>query len=282
MLYTSEIIDKYCNGASISSLSREYQITTYKIKKILQENNINIRSRNEQNKYSPQNQRKYKIDDNYFDVIDKEDKAYLLGFLAADGAVQKRGNIKITLSRIDRNFLEQIREILNTNYPIHDYLTKDGYETSELSFRSSQIMNELSKYGIVNKKTYSFSFPYNIPEEYYIDFIRGYWDGDGTICKSGNYARASLCSHQKNFLEEVLRILEKFGIPKVTIHKDKRNEVYYIQYASQSSEKLYHLFYKNKNNFNIYLTRKYEKFVKLFGEINSHEPATSQEEEKIV
>lgn len=266
----------------MSSLSREYQTTTYKIKKLLQENGIIIRSRNEQNKYSPQNQRKYKINDSYFDVIDEENKAYLLGFLAADGAVQKRGNIKITLSRVDKEFLEQIKKVLNTDYPIHDYLTKDGYETSELSFRSSQIMNELSKYGIVNKKTYSFSFPYNIPKKYYIDFIRGYWDGDGTVCKSGGYVRTSLCSHQKVFLEEVIEILEKLGIPKVTIHKDKRSEVYYIQYASQSSEKLYNLFYKNKNSFDICLTRKYKKFVELFGEINSHEPVTSQVEEKIV
>lgn len=282
MLYTSEIIEKYLKGTSISALSKEYETTTYKIRKILTENNIVIRSRNEQNKFSPQNQRKHFINDNYFDVIDKEDKAYLLGFLAADGSVQKRGNVKIALSSIDRDFLEQIQKILETNYLIHDYTTKDGYLVSELSFRSSQIIDKLANYGIVNNKTYSFTFPKNLPIKYYIDFIRGYWDGDGTICKVGGYARASLCSHQRNFLETVVEILEQNGVPKVSIQKDKRKELYYIQYSSNSAKKIYNLFYNNKSSFNIFLTRKYNKFVELFGEINSHEPATSQAEEKIV
>ena len=88
----SVIIEEYLNGSSLAALSRKYNISPYRIKNLLQKNNVSIRSRNEQNKYSPQNQRKYFINDNYFDNIDCEDKAYLLGFLAADGSIQPDGS----------------------------------------------------------------------------------------------------------------------------------------------------------------------------------------------
>lgn len=274
------IIKKYSAGKSLAQLSKEIGISAYRLKKLLIENNIHIRSKEEQNKYSPQNQRKYKINDNYFDVINKN-SAYLLGFLAADGSVQKDGSIKIGLSSIDKPFLEMIQLELQSNYPIRDYQTKDGFNVSEFVFRSEKIKNELQKYGIINKKTYTFEFPKNLLENYWIDFIRGYFDGDGTFCLSGNYARASLCGYNKQFLEDIINILyDKYQIPKVKIYKTKDKNLYYFQYSQHSAEKLYYLFYKN--NPALYLIRKYQKCIQLFGEIISHEPVTSQVEEKIV
>ena len=276
------IISEYKAGASLAQLGRDYHCASQTIRKELVSQGISIRSRNEQNKYSPQNQRIYQINDNYFSLIDNPDKAYLLGFLAADGGVYKN-ELKIGLSLVDRDFLESIRDVWETTYPIKDYETKDGYRVSELVIRSSQLLSDLAKYNIVERKTYNFSFPYNIPEEYYIDFIRGYWDGDGTICLAGGYARASLCSYRKEVLQSILDILEqKYQIPPVAIRLKKGSNTYYFQYSQRSAEKLYHAFYDNIDNLTIGLTRKYEKFKSLFGEINSHEPATSEMEEKIV
>lgn len=267
------IIDKYNMGTSLAQLSKDTNISTYRLKKLLIENKIHIRSKEEQNKFSPQNQRKYKINDNYFSIINS-DSAYLLGFLAADGSVQKDGSIKIGLSSIDKDFLEKIKTSLDSNYPIRDYQTRDGYNVSEFIFRSEKIKQTLAQYGIVNRKTYTFSFPIQLPENYWIDFIRGYFDGDGTFCLSGSYARASLCGYNMNFLQTVIDILyNKYNIPKVKIQKDSRGNVYYFQYSQDSAKKLYTIFYSNKPN--LYLDRKYQKCIKLFGEIKSHEPVTS-------
>lgn len=267
------IIDKYNMGTSLAQLSKDTNISTYRLKKLLIENKIHIRSKEEQNKFSPQNQRKYKINDNYFSIINS-DSAYLLGFLAADGSVQKDGGIKIGLSSIDKNFLEKIKITLDSTYPIRDYQTRDGYNVSEFIFRSEKIKQTLAQYGIVNRKTYTFSFPIQLPEDYWIDFIRGYFDGDGTFCLSGGYARASLCGYNMNFLQTVIDILyNKYNIPKVKIQKDNRGNVYYFQYSQDSAKKLYTIFYSNKPN--LYLDRKYQKCIKLFGEIKSHEPVTS-------
>lgn len=278
------IISEYKAGASLAQLGKKYKHDGRTIRKELIQHGVKIRSRNEQNKYSPQNKRIYTLNDNYFNNIDNPDKAYILGFLAADGTVSlTRGSIKVGLSSVDREFLEALRDIWESDYPIKDYETKNGYQVSELTVRSAMFLSDLAKYNIVERKTYNFSFPYNLPEEYYIDFIRGYWDGDGTICLTGGYARASLCSYQKEVLQSILDILEqKYQIPPVAIRLKKGSNTYYFQYSQGSAEKLYHAFYDNIDNLTIGLARKYEKFKSLFGEINSHEPATSEKEEKIV
>ena len=69
MIDTS-IIEEYLNGKSLSFLSKKLGISTAKLKKELQNKGIKIRTRNEQNKYNPQNQRKYKINDLYFSISD--------------------------------------------------------------------------------------------------------------------------------------------------------------------------------------------------------------------
>lgn len=270
----------YESGKSLAQLSKETDISTYKLKKMLIAEGIHIRSKEEQNKYSPQNQRKYEVWDEFFEKLNPTN-VYLMGFLAADGSIQKDGGIKIGLSTIDRAFLEKVRMILHSNYPIRDYLTKDGFSVSEFIFRSEKIKQKLAEYGIVNNKTKTFNFPYNLPEEFYIDFIRGYFDGDGTFCIAGQYHRASLCGYNQQFLQDVVNILEEqYDIPAVKIQKDNRGNTYYFQYSQTSAQKLYELFYKD--NPALYLPRKYEKCLQLFGEIKSHEPVTSQEEEKII
>lgn len=98
---------------------------------------------------------------------------------------------------------------------------------------------------------------------------------------SGGYPRTSLCSHQKDFLEDVIDKLEMlYNIPKVKVYRKKESNVWYFQYSKESSRKLYELFYSNPSY--LFLERKYSKFKELFGEIKSHEPATSQAEDKIV
>ena len=277
----SVIIEEYLNGSSLAALSRKHNISPYRIKNLLQNNNISIRSRNEQNKYSPQNQRKYFINDNYFDNIDCEDKAYLLGFLAADGSIQTDGSIKISLSSVDKELLLKIQSALETNYPIRDSITKDGFNVSTFVFRSSNIREQLTKYNIVRNKTYTYSFPTDLKQEYIASFIKGYWDGDGTVCLSGGYPRTSLCSYRKEFLEEVIDKLHTlYNIPKVKVYKKKDSNTWYFQYSCESSRKLYNLFYKNTSS--LFLERKYLKFKELFGDIESHEPAASQAEDKIV
>ena len=53
------LIEKYNNGISITQLAKDNNIGPYQMKTKLMSLGVKIRSRNEQNKYNPQNQRKF-------------------------------------------------------------------------------------------------------------------------------------------------------------------------------------------------------------------------------
>lgn len=76
-----EIEERICkdyslNQFSIRGLSKKFNLCTAKIKKILNKNNITLKG----NKIS-----KYSLNENFFEIIDSKEKAYILGFLYADG-----------------------------------------------------------------------------------------------------------------------------------------------------------------------------------------------------
>ena len=260
MIDTS-IINKYLKGESLSALSKEYNISTYILKKELISKGIKIRSRNEQNKFSPQNQRVYKVNDLYFSN-QNANMAYLLGFYAADGCVYKDKNaIKLTLSSVDRDFLEKVKKELDSDYPIRDYETKDGYTNSEFIFSSLQIKKDFSDYGITPLKTYNLKFPEKLKKEYYIDFIRGYFDGDGCVSSAGKSAiRWQICAYNKDILKRIVDILEEYNIPKVSVQNLSNRNIYTIQYSTNATKKIFDILYYNNC---LCLERKYNKFKTL-------------------
>lgn len=199
-----EIIQAYEEGASLTSLSRQTGLSTYKIKKILQENSIKVRTRFEQTIFTNMSRGK-KINHNYFDILDNE-KAYYLGFLAADGCVRpNRNEIKISLSSIDREWLEEFQSKIESEREIEDYITSKGFSVSELKFSSLKIKTELAKYSIVPNKTYLGITMKTIPDKYKLAFIKGYYDGDGCFVFNKNTKQCSLkiTSNTKSILEEI-------------------------------------------------------------------------------
>lgn len=260
MIDTSIIVSEYQDGKSLRQLSIQYNINIAFIKKILKENNIHIRTRNEQNRFSPQNQRQFHVNDEYFST-QSANMVYLLGFLAADGCVYAKNNcIKIGLSSLDKVFLEQISKEIDSDYPIHDYVTNKGFAVSELRFSSYQIKQDLALYNIIPKKTYNFTFPSNIDSRYIRDFIRGYFDGDGSISTAGQGIRWQVCSHTKDVLIRISDFFAKQGINKTNIYQDKRSGVYYIQYSTNSTKKIFDILYYPHC---FCLPRKYKKYKQL-------------------
>ena len=174
------------------------------VRKILLENKIHIRSQSEAAVISNIKRRQFNINDDYFST-ESANMAYLLGFLASDGTVDKKNNrIKIGLSSVDRDFLEIVAQELNFEGKIFDYETTNGYQVSELTFTSPKIKQELAKYNIVPNKTFTFTFPKNLSKIYWIDFIRGYFDGDGSVSVTGTAIRWQICSATKNILETII------------------------------------------------------------------------------
>ena len=259
------IIDAYCNKKyGLVKTGKLVGVNERIVRKVLIQNNIHIRSLAEANAANSINVRKYSVNDDYFDN-ESHNMAYILGFLSADGTVSRNGNrIKIGLSSVDRNFLELIKEELGVEKKIFDYETNNGYLVSELSFNSQKIKQKLAEYNVVPGKTETFTFPTNLSKKYWIDFIRGYFDGDGSVGTAGPSAiRWQICSHRPQVLETIVEFLfEEYGIPKVSVQKNEHGNsfLYTIQYSNNSTRKIFQILYTPNS---LYLPRKFEKFKSI-------------------
>jgi hypothetical protein len=124
--------------------------------------------------------RRYTIDHTFFSSIDTEDKAYILGFIAADGCVGL-GTLRIGLHPRDTDILEKIRARMQSNAPIVN--TKSGkWPMARWSISSVQLAHDLIAAGITPRKSLTLQFPTLTPE-LERHYIRGLWDGDGFITK---------------------------------------------------------------------------------------------------
>ena len=82
---TQELINLYQQGESLSFLSKYYNTTTYKIKQILNQYNIKIRTRSEQTRLTNTKRRKWSVNDNYFSNIDSYHLCIFYGKRAGGG-----------------------------------------------------------------------------------------------------------------------------------------------------------------------------------------------------
>ncbi|NCD06244.1 MAG: hypothetical protein EOL97_09000 [Spirochaetia bacterium] len=130
----------------------------------------------------------------YFQIIDTHEKAYLLGFIAADGCIQSNGNssygLSITLHSKDRIILEILKKELDSTCNIQHITTKMSNSDRKkdhvrLAIFNIDLYNDILQYGITPKKSLTMAniIP-NIPKEFRKSFMLGYFDGDGCVLHS--------------------------------------------------------------------------------------------------
>jgi hypothetical protein len=154
--------------------------------------------------------RKYNLNENFFDVLN-EKSAYWLGFLYADGYVRmkdgKSGELKLKLKDTDRCHIEKFLTDIECSKPIKCGVDNKSKFCS-VTVYSNLIVNKLFELGCVNNKTQKIRLP-NLNESLMNHFIRGYFDGDGSISKVKNRPNSfvvSICSN-KNFNEDIIKFL---------------------------------------------------------------------------
>lgn len=239
------IIKLYSEGKSLAALSRMSGLSTYKVRQLLVNNNIEIRTQAQQNVFSNQERAK-SVNEHYFDKIDNLKKAWILGFIAADGSISKKRNcIKIGLSTVDKEILEKIRQEVKIERCILDSETNNGFAISDLTWSNANHKYQLSKYGIVPNKTYHTINVPKLPLELQLAYIQGYFDGDGCFRDDGKYCRWEICGYKKETLESIANVLNKF------VKKDKK------VYMSPNRKNYYTLTYSTEDAFTI-LNKSYE------------------------
>ena len=137
--------------------------------------------------------RKFEINDNYFDIINTQEKAYIFGLLCADGCnYESAGVVKIDLIKDDEDLLSQVKDELEYTGELHSYAPlkkKFGDEwydckgSTRLIFHSHKISKQLALKGCVSNKSGILKFPEKdiISEDLLSHFIRGYMDESGTV-----------------------------------------------------------------------------------------------------
>lgn len=127
------------------------------------------------------------FNDDYFEKIDTEDKAYFLGLLFADGNVYlKRHRVQITLANEDVYILNKFADCINYSGKL--YIDREKY--SKLILPSKKMCNDLISLGCTANKSLTLKFPDKVPLELLHHFIRGYFDGDGHISKDKKLVNA--------------------------------------------------------------------------------------------
>ena len=231
------------------------------------------------------------FNENFFEKIDTDEKAYWFGFIYADGWIVRnhstdtKGNqikkysLNIELSSKDKSHLikfakticlnfeeSMIKErerVNNLNYDINlPEEEKRKYKSSWFQVCSKKIVEDLIKLGCVPKKTLIKTFPtYNeVPEELMGAFMRGYADGNGSASKFDKSWTISTGS--KKFAEGFLKEINKqLNTSLNSIYKVKDANCWMFKLGSgKTAVKVFDFMYNEKTT--VYLERKYENFIK--------------------
>lgn len=218
-----------------------------------------------------------KIKNDYFKNIHTEEQAYILGFYLADGSLSKKYNrLSFSVTKDDDEVLKIIQSAIAPDEKIlysKENINKEGYISKPmaiLGFTSKSITFDLERYGIGNNKTYKTNIDISfIPENLMIHFIRGYFDGDGTVY-AGSVTRKvngkdyltencnwSIISHCKTHLLQIKDFLEKEYNIKANVFDDSRGNSLVAITNKEDFLKFREILYKDANFF---LKRKKEKY----------------------
>ena len=126
--------------------------------------------------------RTYSVNEDYFNKIDSEDKAYFLGLLYADGYNYTAGKNKhFSLSLVDTDVLILFKKAINSKHSIYKIKLQNERYTQQyrLQINSKKLCERLTQLGCIQNKGKVLTFPSNdnLPQELIPHFIRGYFDG---------------------------------------------------------------------------------------------------------
>lgn len=259
-----QIIEDYQNGKSMRQIERDYNVARQSVAKYLEEKQIKTTKGN--------HYRKYKHQYDYFENIDTEEKAYWLGFMFADGYIvdysKKYGEDKfgITLHSKDKKTLEQFKKSIQSTNPITD-VSSNGRQLHRIIMSSQKTVDDLISHGCIKQKSLILKPPIGVPQSLIHHFIRGYFDGDGSISLYNDKRQIkTLYCGCVSFISKLNDYLYNDGIvnrSSINFGKDKKRRIFCdIEWSGFTNMKaIFHYMYDDAT---IYGNRKYNKFLEIF------------------
>lgn len=200
----------------------------------------------------------YDLDTHFFDSIDSEEKAYVLGLIVADGHVSKKGVLMMTLK--DYDGIEKYKSALKSSAKIR--VDRNG--NYQLNIRSIDLCNRLREIGLSNRKSYELDIDHvrsYIPESLEHHFVRGMFDGDGSI---KYYSYPYLSGIQIHFgytgLYNVVKYIMTYFDINTKIVKESDITYTCVSSCRETIARIFDVLYDSAT---IYIDRKYNTFLEI-------------------
>jgi Mor family transcriptional regulator len=242
-----EICALYQQGLSAAHICPRYGVNDQTIYNVLQRHGVTRRTTSEASIVYPRNE-------HAFDMIDNEVAAYWLGFIAADGNVHN-GRLRIGLSSTDSDHLRKFTSWLAPSMPIYTGVNNRGRPVSTVDIGSKYLVEALSTYGIVPRKTYVMKQLPSVPDTLMRHFLRGYVDADGYFSlRILGGARFGVVALNREIVADIQeRLIAEVGVSRTTLIYSG-TAWHYRQYGTRQVSKIAAYLYHSAT---VYLDRKY-------------------------
>ena len=252
--FWNEVSKRYLQEQiSLTKLGKEYNIDRRTLSKKFKDMGIDIINRTNMLKFN----------DLVFDTIDTEEKAYWLGFIFADGYISNTNSVyknvfELSLKLLDIEHLYKFNKFMEHSDINH--VKHDSYRC-RWCIMNKHLWNTLNNYGCTPNKSLSLSFPDKDVfknSQLIRHFIRGYFDGDGSITFYKYVHTVSphiLLIGTKSFLQKIINV----SLIPANIRHDKRhsNSTFSLEYSKEDGIKFINWLY---NDCHVYLNRKYKLY----------------------
>lgn len=245
------------------TIAEDLDVSNRAFRRVLKEAEVNTRIKG-----------RYEVlNENYFEKIDTERKAYFLGLIYADGYVGVHDELVISFKDNEDGLriLNILKDELGFTGDLKTQIQNGGYKPeatcAKLNFSNAKVNSDLRKLGLSEYKLESRKCIPDIPKELVPHFVRGLFDGDGSITVYMDSSSGKPCEKatfavygNQGLLEELRDIFVNelgcnFTSIRTTVNSDKIPE--YRVGGKKQLQKVKHYLYDNAT---IYFNYKKEKF----------------------
>lgn len=213
----------------------------------------------------------YNYNYSFFNEINSEEKAYWLGFIAADGCVYVNDKtnsceVFIKLQASDVNHLRKFNKALNGNVSpkFEEKLCNLNNKLEKcciIRFYNQEMAHDLIKHNVTPNKSLTLKFPTTLKDEYVKYFIRGYFDGNGCIINS----RCDFTCASDSFIDSLRKVLYDEGIYTYVREQKENKSKRVVISGKENINNFLNYIYKDAT---IYLDRKFNRFIN-FKQLNN-------------
>lgn len=247
-----KILELYNKRLQPIEIAEQLNCSSSNITRRLKKIGIEIKRNYSKHRYSRLG--RHSINEDFFNVINNEAKAYFLGLMYSDGSVT---NNQFYLKLKDEDIIIKFKKCLESSAPIQRRYN-GNYDSYCLTISSKKSCSNLIKWGCVPNKTKIIQLP-KLREDLYRHFIRGFFDGDGCLQLHDKIYRCrfDLTSASKQFLEQLRPIITNIARTNGSLNKETKYSVWHLNYSGHQVADILDWLYKDSN---FYLKRKYDKY----------------------